>query len=255
MNILSKFNLTGLRAVITGASQGIGLGAAKALGEAGAHVILTARNEAKLKAAVTDLKLAGISAEYMLLDVTDSKMVSELATKLGDINILVANAGIALSGEAAETVSDKIVLEVMNVNFNGVYWCCREFGRHMLSKGKGSIVTIGSISALISNIPQCQSYYNSSKAAVHHMTKSLASEWASRGVRVNCVAPGYIESPMTKFGMDENPEMASKWLSLTPMGRVGQVDEIASIILFLASPASSYMTGSIVVADGGYTIW
>ena len=122
-------------------------------------------------------------------------------------------------------------------------------------QGKGSIVNIGSISGFIVNKPQPQAFYNASKAAVHHLTKSLAAEWAKRGVRVNAVAPSYIETPLTAFGMKEHPEMLKTWLEMTPMGRVGQPDEIASVVQFLASDAASFMTGSIVLADGGYCSW
>jgi NAD(P)-dependent dehydrogenase (short-subunit alcohol dehydrogenase family) len=145
-------------------------------------------------------------------------------------------------------------LSVIDVNLNGVFWCCRDFGRHMLRRGRGSIVTIGSMSGVIVNKPQEQSYYNASKAAVHQLTRSLAAEWASRGVRINAVAPTYIETPLTKFAA-ETPGMLQTWLEMTPMHRMGQPHEIASIVLFLASDAASLMTGSIVLADGGYTCW
>ena len=143
----------------------------------------------------------------------------------------------------------------MDVNVDGVFWCCRAFGRHMLKQGSGSIVNIGSMSGFIVNKPQPQSFYNASKAAVHHLTKSLAAEWGQRGVRVNAVAPTYIETPLTAFGINESPEMYKTWLEMTPMGRVGQPDEIASVVHFLASDAASLLTGSIVLADGGYTCW
>lgn len=253
MSVLKSFDLTGKRALITGASQGIGLACAEALTEAGAHVILAARGKAPLKDAVARLRQAGRSVESRTLDVTDSSAVEALAEDLGALDILVVNAGISRAGTAAEEVGDDLFLDVMNVNVNGTQWCCRSFGKRMLEVGKGAIVTVGSISGHISNIPQTQSYYNASKAAVHHLTRSLAAEWAARGVRVNAVAPGYIETPMTRFGMEDNPEMAKVWLQQTPMRRVGQPKEVASIVLFLASEASSYMTGSIVVADGGYT--
>lgn len=253
MSILEKFALPGKKALITGGSQGIGFACARALAEAGAHVILTARNKDGLIKAVDQLRSAGHSADWRELDVTNSRAVEALATELGALDILVVNAGISRAGVAAEDVSDELFLDVMNVNVNGTKWCCRSFGKRMLEAGKGTIINVGSISGAISNIPQNQSYYNASKAAVHHLTKSLAAEWAARGVRINAVAPGYIETPMTKFGMEEDPAMARVWLEQTPMRRVGQPEEVASVVLFLASDASSYMTGSIVVADGGYT--
>jgi NAD(P)-dependent dehydrogenase (short-subunit alcohol dehydrogenase family) len=254
-SFLKRFDLTGRTALLTGGSQGIGFACAEALAEAGAHVIVTARSAEPLEAAVSALRDKGCSAEYRILDVTDSAAVNALAEQLEPLDILIANAGIARSGVAGHEVPDEQFLDVMNVNVNGVYWCCRAFGAKMRARGSGSIVAIGSISALIVNTPQNQSYYNASKAAVHQLIKSLAVEWASSGVRLNAVAPGYIDTPMTAYGMEDDPEMAAKWLSLTPMGRVGKPEEVGSIALFLASDAASYMTGSVVVADGGYTLW
>lgn len=255
MGILEKFSLKGQRALVTGASQGIGLACATALAEAGAHVILTSRDEALLAQVAGDLAAAGHSAEWHVLDVTDSAAADALAAKLGPLDVVVANAGIARSGTAAELAGDALVQDVMNTNFYGVLYTARAFGGQMLTAGKGSIVAIGSISGDISNRPQNQSYYNASKAAVHHLVRSMGAEWAGRGVRVNAVAPGYIETQMTKYAMVDDPVMAAKWMELTPMARAGQPEEIASIVLFLASHASSYMTGSVVTADGGYTCW
>ena len=144
--------------------------------------------------------------------------------------------------------------KVIDVNLNGVFWCSRTFGKAMLDQGGGNIVNIGSISAEIVNRPQEQAQYNASKAAVHHLTRSLAAEWAKRNVRVNAVAPTYIETDLTRFVYDD-PEMINYWLGGTPMGRMGQPNEIASVVLFLASEASSLLTGSIILADGGYTCW
>jgi NAD(P)-dependent dehydrogenase (short-subunit alcohol dehydrogenase family) len=184
--------------------------------------------------------------------------VNEVAARVerdhGGCDILVNNAGVAKSNVRAEDTTDEHWRFHIEVNLNGLFWCCRAFGRHMLAKGKGSIVNVGSMSGFIVNKPQPQSFYNASKAAVHHLTRSLAVEWASRGVRVNAVAPTYIETPLTLFGM-EDQAMAAVWLEMTPMARVGQPEEIASVALFLASDASSLMTGSIVLADGGYTCW
>ncbi len=124
----------------------------------------------------------------------------------------------------------------------------------MLAKGKGSIVNIGSMSGIIVNRPQNQSYYNASKAAVHHLTASLGVEWAARGVRVNAVAPTYIETPMI-HSLEGMEDAMKAWLRDTPMGRLGQPDEIASVVHFLASDASSLMTGTTVVADAGFICW
>jgi NAD(P)-dependent dehydrogenase (short-subunit alcohol dehydrogenase family) len=184
--------------------------------------------------------------------------VTEVANLLiprhGKVDILVNNAGIARSETAAETVTDEHWLNVIDVNLNGTFWCCRAFGKHMLERRSGTIVNIGSMSGFIVNKPQEQSYYNASKAGVHHLTKSLAAEWASRGVRVNAVAPTYINTPLNSFARS-NQKMFQTWLDMTPMGRLGEVDEIASVVLFLASDASSLLTGSVVIADGGYTCW
>ena len=124
----------------------------------------------------------------------------------------------------------------------------------MREAGRGSIVNIGSFWAMIVNVPQLQSYYNASKGAVHLLTKSMGAEWAADGVRVNAIAPGYIVTPMTEPGIAD-PEIKAEWSARTPMGRFGAPEEVGSIAHFLASDASSYMTGSIVVADGGYTLW
>lgn len=143
---------------------------------------------------------------------------------------------------------------MMDVNLNGMFWCCRAFGRAMLARGKGAIVTIGSMSGVIANKPQRQTHYNTSKAAVHHLTRSLAAEWATRGVRINSIAPTYIETAMTQAAARDKA-MFQTWMEFTPMGRMGRPDEIAAIALFLAAPASSVMTGAIVMADAGYTTW
>jgi len=255
---LDLFRLDGRTALVTGGGRSIGLAICHALSEAGAKVIIADIDMDVAKSGQADLARAGRHADIVHLDVTNPAQVTEIADSLnegkGGVDILVANAGIALSGVGGEVVENDRWLSVMDVNLNGVFWCCRDFGRHMLRRGRGSIVTIGSMSGVIVNKPQEQSYYNASKAAVHHLTRSLAAEWASRGVRINAVAPTYIETPLTKFAA-QNPGMLHTWLEMTPMHRMGQPHEIASIVLFLASDAASLMTGSIVLADGGYTCW
>ncbi|MGQ0485645.1 MAG: SDR family NAD(P)-dependent oxidoreductase [Hyphomicrobiales bacterium] len=256
---LEKLRLDGKVAVVTGAGQGIGAACARAVGEAGATVVVADFMADRIDATVAELKKLGIGAHGAKLDVTKSKEVDAAAAAIvkthGRVDILVNNAGVARSDVKAEDTSDEHWRHHMDVNVDGLFWCCRAFGRQMLKQGTGSIVNIGSMSGFIVNKPQPQSFYNASKAAVHHLTRSLAAEWAKRGVRVNAVAPTYIETPLTSFGIKENPEMYKVWLEMTPMGRVGQPDEIASVVHFLASDAASLMTGSIVLADGGYCCW
>ena len=255
---LDMFKLTSRVALVTGGGQGIGLACAEALAEAGAHVIIADRDRALAEEARATLQAKGGKAEAVTMDVTDSKRVAEVADDLvsrhGRIDILVNNAGIARSETPAEKVSDEHWLDVLDVNLNGTFWCCRAFGAHMLKARSGAIVNIGSMSGFTVNKPQEQCYYNASKAAVHHLTKSLAAEWGSCGVRVNAVAPTYIATPLNEF-VKSKPAMYDAWIGGTPMGRLGKVEEIASVVLFLASDAASLMTGSIVLADGGYTCW
>lgn len=255
---LDKLRLEGRVAVVTGGGRAIGLACVQALAEAGADVVIADMDAEVAAHGQAEVVKSGLRADIVPLDVTNPAMVSAAADKLvserGHVDILVNNAGIARSGTPAESVSDELWLNVNDVNYNGVFWCCRSFGRHMLEAGRGSIVNIGSMSGFIVNRPQKQSYYNASKSAVHHLTRSLAAEWADRGVRVNSVAPTYIDTPMVRSVPDfEN--MSKDWLRDTPMRRLGKPDEIASVVHFLASDASSLMTGSVVKVDGGFTCW
>ena len=255
---LEKLRLDGRVAVVTGGGRAIGLACTTALAEAGAKVVIADVDPSVAASGQAELRKSGLDAETIQMDVVNAKQVTEVADKLaakhGRIDILVNNAGIARSGTAAEDVTDEHWLNVNDVNYNGVFWCCRAFGRHMLTARKGAIVNIGSMSGYIVNRPQKQAYYNASKAAVHHLTASLATEWADRGVRVNAVAPTYIDTPLvhTVKGVET---LMKDWLRDTPMGRLGQPHEIASVVHFLASDAASLMTGATVLADGGFTCW
>jgi NAD(P)-dependent dehydrogenase (short-subunit alcohol dehydrogenase family) len=255
---LEMFRLPGRVAVVTGGGRGIGLACVEALAEAGASVIIADHDPALAEDGRKAVRAKGFDADIAIMDVTDSARVSkvadELVSRYGKVDILVNSAGIARSETPAESVTDEHWLNVLDVNLNGTFWCCRAFGSHMLKARSGAIVNIGSMSGFIVNKPQEQSYYNASKAAVHHLTKSLAAEWGARGVRVNAVAPTYVATPLNEF-VKSKPAMYDAWIGGTPMARLGKVEEIASVVLFLASDAASLMTGSIVLADGGYTCW
>jgi NAD(P)-dependent dehydrogenase (short-subunit alcohol dehydrogenase family) len=255
---LDRFTLKDRVAVVTGGAQSIGLACVEALSEAGAHVYIADRNPKAAAEGQAAMKAKGFATDFIEMDVTDSRQVDAAAARVmkerGRIDVLVCNAGIARSETAAEDVADEHWLNVIDVNLNGLFWCCRAFGKHMLAAGRGSIVNMGSMSGFIVNKPQPQAYYNASKAGVHHLTKSLAAEWGARGVRVNAVAPTYINTPLTAY-VKTNKPMFDAWINGTPMARLGEPDEIAAVVLFLASDAASLLTGSIVQADGGYTCW
>jgi NAD(P)-dependent dehydrogenase (short-subunit alcohol dehydrogenase family) len=247
-----NFNLENQIVIVTGGGQGIGFEIAQAMRASGAYLVIAEANPSSGEQAAHLLE-----GDFIQTDVTNSSsvknMVQEVIKKHGRIDCIVNNAGICRN-TPSEDVSDDEWRLVMSVDLDGVFYCCREVGKHMLERGAGSIVNIGSMSGIISNRPQPQSAYNAAKAGVIHLTKSLAGEWAARGVRVNSISPGYIGTPMTKLGL-ETPEWREAWLTSTPMGRLGEPFEVASVAVFLASPASSFMTGSNVVVDGGYTAW
>ncbi|KXV19926.1 SDR family oxidoreductase [Gluconobacter japonicus] len=255
---MEKLRLDGRTAVVTGGAQNIGLACVTALAEAGARVVIADLDEALAAKAAEELRGEGLDVRSIRMDVTNTESVQTAIKTVheqeGHLDILVACAGICISEVKAEDMTDSQWLKQVDINLNGMFRCCQAAGRIMLEQKKGAIVAIGSMSGLIVNRPQQQAAYNASKAGVHQYIRSLAAEWAPHGIRANAVAPTYIETTLTRFGM-EKPELYDAWIAGTPMGRVGQPDEVASVVHFLASDAASLMTGSIVNVDAGFTVW
>ena len=251
--ILERFKINNKTAIITGGTRGIGLSIAHALGEAGAKLVVTSRTDKY--GGFESLQKANYDVSFIANDITDKKspqkIIDYTLAKHGSIDILVNNAGVAKS-TSTEDFDDSLLDKVMNLNFDSMFRMCRSVLKPMKKQGGGVILNIGSISGIVSNIPQQQSVYNASKAAVHMLTKSLASDFADKNIRVNALAPGYIKTDMTKLSK-ENELWHPTWTEMTPLNRMGEADEVASAALFLCSPASSYITGEILVVDGGYT--
>ena len=250
MAVLDSFRLDGKVAVVTGGNRGLGEAYARALGEAGARVAIAARDEG-LSASVAG-ELGALAVTTDVSDAASVKGMLEIVTEtLGPVDVLINNAGVCYHRPALE-VSDDEWRSVWDVNVDGVWHCSRAVGAQMVERRTGSIVNIGSISAEIVNRPQWQPAYNASKAAVHQLTKSLAAEWAPHGVRVNALAPGYVKTEMAPV---DDPRFRPRWIEDAPMQRAATPEEIAPSVVYLASDASSFMTGSVLVVDGGYTLF
>ncbi|RYE83597.1 MAG: SDR family oxidoreductase [Hyphomicrobiales bacterium] len=250
--ILDLFRLDGKVALVTGATRGIGLGIARALAEAGAHVVLSSR--VPRPEAIAELKAAGQKVDYIQADMQDraapAKLIADTIALVGRLDILVNNAGVAQHGKT-DTFPAEQYDRLMEINLHAVFRACQAALGPMMQQKSGVILNIGSISGYISNVPQPQAAYNASKAAVHMLTKSLASDYAAHGIRANAIAPGYIDTDMTSGGLAD-PEWGPVWRSMTPLPMVGTPEDIGAAALYLCSDASRYVTGEVVVVDGGY---
>jgi NAD(P)-dependent dehydrogenase (short-subunit alcohol dehydrogenase family) len=255
MTVRDAFDLSGKVAVVTGGNTGLGEAFAKALAEVGAKVALAARTRKRSEAVATEIRALGGEAITVDLDVREpdqvERMLGEVTERSGPVDILVNNAGVCYHRPAAEVPREEW-LDTFEVNVHGLWYCAQTVGKQMIGRGGGVIVNTGSISAMIVNRPQWQPAYNASKAAVHQLTKSLAAEWAPYNVRVNALAPGYVKTAMAPV---DRPEFRQHWIEDAPMKRFAMPEELGPSLVYLASDASSFMTGSVLVVDGGYTLW
>jgi NAD(P)-dependent dehydrogenase (short-subunit alcohol dehydrogenase family) len=255
VSVLDSFRMDGRTAVVTGSTRGLGRAFARALGEAGANVVIVGRDAAAASTVEDELHELGVRTATVLADVTIradvERVLDDAVAAFGRVDVLVNNAGACIHKPAVEVTDDEWNA-VMGVNLTGLWIASQVFGKHMIAAGGGSIVNIGSMSASIVNRPQWQPAYNASKAAVHHLSRSLAAEWAPFGVRVNALAPGYMHTDMSPI---EDPRFQRYWIEDAPQQRAGEPDELGPALVFLASDASSFMTGSVLTVDGGYSVF
>ncbi|SFR28789.1 NAD(P)-dependent dehydrogenase, short-chain alcohol dehydrogenase family [Lentzea waywayandensis] len=251
MGILDKFRLDGKVAIVTGASSGLGVAFAKGLAEAGADVVLAARRADKLKETAALVEAAGRRALVVQADVSqpdDCREVARAAAEFGTVAVLVNNAGVASAVPASRETPEQF-LSVMDVNLNGAYWMAQAAAAVM--KSGGSIINISSVLGLVTGgIPQAA--YSASKAGLLGLTRDLAQQWTGRkGIRVNAICPGFFSSEMTD---QYPPGYLEKMRAALPAGRIGDPEELAAAVVFLASPAGGYVTGETLVVDGGAVI-
>lgn len=255
MTVLDTFQLTDRVALVTGATRGLGRAFAVALAEAGADVIIHGRDEVAAAELQREIQALGRTAHVVIGDLTGrpnvDRIVAEAIEKAGRIDILINNAGACIHNAALDVTDDEWS-HVIDTNLTALWHVSQQVGAHMIERKSGSIVNIGSISGIIVNRPQMQPAYNASKAAVHQLTKSLAAEWAPLGVRVNAVAPGYIKTDMSPV---DEPQFRRFWIEDSAQQRYATPDEVSPSVVFLASDAASFMSGTILVVDGGYTLF
>lgn len=249
------FDLTGKVALVTGASSGLGVEFARALANQGANLALVARREEKLKEVQKEIEKLGVTCRYYICDVMQTEQIKNAVEQtekdFGRIDILVNNAGLGLFDNAEKT-TDEMWHNMVDTNLNGVFFFAREVGKVMLKQKYGRIINIGSIHSTVAMKELPLTAYCTTKGGVLMLTKALATEWAKYGITVNAIGPGYFALGMAE-GIVKDPEFAKTIESKSPMGRAGMPGELDTTILYLASDASTFVTGQIITVDGGWT--
>ncbi len=259
MPVLDRFRLDGRRALITGGSRGLGRAVAQAFAEAGAHLFLVARDAAALEQARAELAPCGVRVDVLAADVGDGPGAEALCARVlaehGPVDILVNNVGGRREDVATEEMPPETWLRYMDLNLTNAVVCTRRFGAEMLRRGWGRVINIASIAGRIAFRGIRGRHYETAKAALVGFTKAVAADWAPQGVTVNAIAPGaFLTEPNRKW-FAARPDFRRGVEERIPMGRLGEPDEIGPLALYLASPASAYMTGAVLTIDGGYTLW
>lgn len=255
--ILQRMRLDDRSAVVTGGGQGIGRAFAHALGEAGARVAVVDLDEGKAEAVADELRGKGVKSLAIAADVTlpeeIDRYVRTVVDEWGDLTIAVNNAGMNKNSAAEETPLDEWD-KTMELNLRSVFLGCQAAARVMLPAGYGKIINTASMASLIVPHPQKQATYNTSKAGVVHLTRSVAAEWADRGVRVNCITPGIVRTALIEASEELRP-LVDEWLTQIPAGKLAEVTDLQAAVVYLASEASDYVTGHNLVIEGGQTLW
>jgi NAD(P)-dependent dehydrogenase (short-subunit alcohol dehydrogenase family) len=257
-DVLASFRLDGRTCLVTGAGRGLGRAMALGLAQAGGRLMLVDVNPEDLASVEAELQTAGSPAATAVVDVGDEGQVqaciAETLRRFGGLQVLVNNAGVT-----SRSPFEDLLLEdwerVLRVNLTGTYLCCKHAARPMIAQGGGSIINIASMSGLVGNRGGDNSHYCATKGGVIALTRSLAVEWARHGIRVNAVAPGYCVTPMTDRLKQRDPAFYQELIDRVPLGRFGTGQDLAGAVVYLASDAAVYVSGSVLVVDGGYTAW